>query len=107
MTGTHRSCLPPSCDQKPPDRSPGAVLTQSDVPQEPPWDSCSTFRKGSNPSAVPTFGRETQPQQHEHLHRTGRQTVTGTCLHTTLGTQIVLVYGTCFGTRRTQLMVCW
>jgi hypothetical protein len=30
----------------------------------------------------------------------GQHTVTGTCLQTTLGTQTVIVYGTCFATTR-------
>ena len=35
----------------------------------------------------------------------GQHTVTGTCLHTTRGTHRVTVYGTCFGTIRTQWTV--
>ena len=36
---------------------------------------------------------------HRAAHRTG------TCLHTTTGTQRVTVYATCFGTSFTQLIV--
>ena len=35
----------------------------------------------------------------------GQQTVTGTCLQTTRGTQRLTVYGTCFSTHRGTWMV--
>ena len=52
---------------------------------------------------------EDQPQllqRERRLHDgAGQQTVTGTCLQTTRGTQRVTVYGTCRETHRGTLMV--
>jgi hypothetical protein len=69
---------------------------------------------GSHPAAPHPAGSQQAGLQQAGLQQaglqhpqwgTGQQTLTGTCLQTTLGTQRVTVYGTCLGTYFTQLIV--